>query len=173
MNDIRQEEFTLGNHGICLTHFSDIDFTKETDEDFLNMFLKTKFFSYDCLPKVVKTNTDLTKNYLRPAFDENKIFASDFKTFDKLNLVNFFYDFTNDKNMGEEFGNEIRQLWKSLSSILVAENSDKYFLLDKEWFDKGDIKLNDPEGWVYTYYLLLIWFDTENNKLTVCTWWYD
>ena len=173
MTDIDQEEFTLGNHGICLTQFSKIDFTKENDEDFLNMFLKTKFFSYDCLPKVVKTNTDLSKKYLRPAFDENKIFASDFKTFDKLNLISFFHDFTNDKDMGEEFGNEIRQVWKSLSRILVAENSDKYFLLNKEWFKKGNIKVNDPDGLIYTYYILLIWLDRKNNKLTVCTWYAD
>jgi hypothetical protein len=53
-----------------------------------------------------------------------------------------------------------------------GEASDHFFLISKEWFDKGN-KILNPDGEVYIYYFLIIWFAKDKKVINVCEWIYE
>lgn len=166
----RHIEIDESYQGINLTEF-DIKVDEQIDNDkVVDTFIRSKQFLFDSLRDCVKAEPD--KGYLRQAFNVDKIKITDFKKTDKQGVSKFLSDFINEPDWSED-RNEFAKLIDKYFEIHNEFEDNDFYILSKDWFDKKDEKVIEPESWVYTYYFLIISVDRKLNSLTLTEWTYD
>ena len=169
--DIKKHiEINEGYQGINLTEFAiEVDKLISNDQ-IVDTFIRLTKFSFDSLRDCVKAEPG--KGYLRQAFDVNKIKITDFKKTDKQGVSKFLIDFLNEPDWGDD-RNEFAKLLDRYFEIHNEFGDNEFYILSKDWFEKEDEKLIDPESWVYLYYFLIISVDRKSNLLNLIEWTYD
>jgi hypothetical protein len=166
----RHIEINEGYQGINLTEFAiGVDELISNDQ-IVDTFIRSKQFSFDSLRDCLKTELD--KDYLRQAFDVDKIKITDFKKTDKEGVSKFLFDFINEPDWGDD-RNEFAKLQDRYFEIHNEFGDNEFYILSKDWFNKDDERIVEPESWVYTYYFLIISVDRKSNSLTLTEWTYD
>lgn len=166
----RHIEINEGYQGINLTEFAiGVDELISNDQ-IVDIFIRSKQFSFDSLRDCVKAEPD--KGYLRQAFDVDKIKITDFRKTDKQGVSKFLFDFINEPDWGDD-RNEFAKLLDRYFEIHNEFGDNEFYILSKDWFDKEDERVIEPESWVYTYYFLIISVDRKSNLLTLTEWTYD
>ena len=156
--------------GINLTEFA-IGFDEQISNDqIVDTFIRSKPYSYDSLRDCVKAKPD--KGYLRQAFNIEKIRVKDFKKTDKQGVSKFLTDFLNEPDWGDD-RNEFDKLLDRYLEIHNEFGDSEFYILSKDWFDKEDERVFQPENRVYTYYFLIISIDRKSKSLTLTEWTYD
>jgi hypothetical protein len=166
----RHIEIDEGFQGINLTEFAiGVDELISNDQ-IIDTFIRSKQFSFDSLRDCVKAEPD--KGYLRQAFDIDKIKITDFKKTDKQGVSKFLFDFIHEPDWGDD-NIEFAKLLDRYFEIHNEFEDNEFYILSKDWFDKEDERVIEPESWVYTYYFLIISVDRKSNLLTLTEWTYD
>ena len=156
--------------GINLTEFA-IGFDEQISNDqIVDTFIRSKPYSYDSLRDCVKAKPD--KGYLRQAFNIEKIRVKDFKKTDKQGVSKFLTDFLNEPDWGDD-RNEFDKLLDRYLEIHNEFGDSEFYILSKDWFDKEDERVFQPENRVYAYYFLIISIDRKSKSLTLTEWTYD
>ena len=109
---------------------------------------------------------------MRRTFNFDNVKISDFNKYDKNETVKFLIDFLNESDWGEdriEFSNLLDKYFEIHEQLI----SNEFYIISKDWFDKSDKRLIEPENWCYTYYFLIISIDRHSNLLTLSEWTYD
>jgi hypothetical protein len=149
----RHIEINEGYQGINLTEFAiGVDELISNDQ-IVDTFIRSKQFSFDSLRDCVKTELD--RDYLRQAFDVDKIKITDFRKTDKQGVSKFLFDFINEPYWGDD-RNEFAKLHDRYFEIHNEFGDNEFYILSKDWFNKDDERVIEPESWVYTYYFLII-----------------
>jgi hypothetical protein len=172
MELIRQFHITEDSQGILLTEFSLKNNSIQNDKLIIDKFLKSKHYTIDCLPDFVKNDTKHPDFYLRQLFNDKQISITDFKELKKEEIFDFFEQFSNHDDWGEDKG-DFKILLEKFNSIINNYESNRFYLISKDWFGEGSDKIRKPENWIYIYYFLIIWIDRINKYLMVCEWNYD
>ena len=166
----RHIEIDENYQAINLTEFA-IKVDKQMDNDkTVDTFIQSKQFSFDSLRDCAKAEPG--KGYLRQAFNVEKIEISDFKKTDKQGVSKFLSDLINEPDWGDD-RNDFAKLLDRYFEIHNTYAESDFYIISKDWFDKGNEKVIEPESWVYTYYFLIISVDRNSNVLTLCEWTYD
>jgi len=169
MKLLKQVQIAEEFQGILMTIFSLTDNFERADNLIIDEFLKSNSFAVDCLGEKAKKNPEI---YLRQLFDNQKISVEDFRELNENEIANFFIDYSNESDWGED-RKEFKNLVEKFKTIIGNYPSDKFYLISKDWFEKDNEKIRNPENWIYLYYFLVIWFDNEKKSLIVCEWTYD
>lgn len=156
--------------GICLTNFLVITTEDVSEEQLLEQFIHSTTFSYYSLREVIKQNPE--QPYLRQAFDPSLLSIHDFTRGSKAQVVKFLLDFENEK-WGDDDKDDFIFIKNLFLIILDSVTADCFFIINKDWFAKGDAKVLEPYDWVYVYYFLIIWIEKGNRFLTISEWTYD
>lgn len=157
--------------------------------DLKNLLNKRDFWKI-----IQKKEKILDSEYLGLLFNFENIKVEDFKKFNKTELLNYVenfilsgvnldisvFDLKNKKvnfdnaddliefckNNSEEKRQEIKKLkgWFTNFKYSLSE-ADKYFLLNKEWFELGDYRVFEREFFCYPVYVFIIWF-IKNSVFT-------
>lgn len=135
------------------------------------LFIRSQYFKFDCLPDCVKNDQD-NRDYLRQAFDTDRISINDFKRFDKSGALKFLIDFLNDPDWADDKKHFASLLDKYLTHFEQLQDAD-FFIISKEWFEQGDKRVLDTEYWIYNYYFLILYIDKDSNTLQLTEWSYD
>lgn len=167
---IEQRKNIQGYQGVFWSIFS-IDKLPLSEPPFIDGFVRSKNFRYDCLPDIVKENRDKKLRYLSPAFNEDVLSVKDFKVLKKDELVQHFEGYSKDGSWGDDLGDFIN-LKNLLKEIIQDAGSDGFFLIDKDWFGKGDAILNSDSEF-FIYFFFIIWLDAKKMTLNVCRLNYD
>lgn len=163
-------EIDLNYQGISLRAFSfEVDKNMGNDQ-IVDTFIRTKHFAYESLRNCIKKEPD--KIFLRRAFDLDKIKIADFKKFSKEETTKFLCDFLNDSDWGDD-RDEFATLIDKYFEIHKQYGDNDFYVISKDWFDKDNEKVFNPESWCYTYYFLIISVDRNSNLLTFTEWKYD
>ncbi len=166
----RHIEIDESYQGINLTEFV-IQVDEQMDNDqIVDTFVRSKQFSFDSLRDCVKAEPD--KGYLRQAFNVERVKITDFKKTDKQGVSKFLNDFLNEPDWGDD-KNDFEKLLDRYFEIHNGFIENDFYIISKDWFDKDDEKVIEPESWVYTYYFLIISVDRNSNVLTLSEWTYD
>lgn len=166
----RHIEINEGYQGINLTEFSiGVDELISNDQ-IVDTFILSKQFSLDSLRDCVKAEPD--KGYLRQAFDVGKIKITEYKKTNKQGISKFLFDFINQPDWGDD-RNEFAKLLDKYFEIHNQFGDNDFYIISKDWFDKGDERVVEPESWVYSYYFIIISVDRNLNLLTLTEWTYD
>jgi hypothetical protein len=56
---------------------------------------------------------------------------------------------------------------------LDSVNPDSFYLISKDWYAKNDVRLREPENWIFIYYFMIVWIDYSKSTLTICEWTYE
>jgi hypothetical protein len=166
----RHIEISEGYQGINLTEFAIGVDEQISNDQIINTFICSKNYSFDSLRDCVKAEPD--KDYLRQAFDIDKIKITDFKKTDKQGVSKFLIDFLNEP----DWGDDRYQFAKLLDRYFEIHNEfgdNEFYILSKDWFGKEDERVVEPESWIYNYYFLIISIDRKSNLLTLTEWTYD
>lgn len=163
-------EINEGYQGINLTEFAIWVEEQISNDQIIKTFICSKNYSFDSLRDCVKAEP--VKGYLRLAFDVDKIKITDFKKTDKQGVSKFLIDFLNEPDWGDD-RNEFAKLLDRYFEIHNEFGDNEFYILSKDWFDKEDERVIEPESWVYTYYFLIISIDRKLNLLTFTEWTYD
>jgi hypothetical protein len=172
MNFINQIQISENNQGFYLTEFQ---LDSEVDNSYyslIDQFIKSDRFTYDCLPEMIKKNKNNPDFYLRQLFDNEKISSFDFQRLDINGLIDFFDNYANHNDGGED-QEDFLKVYADFKTKLSVNKSVDYFLLSKDSFNSDSEKIRNPEGWIYIYYFLVIWVDRQEKKLLICEWNYD
>jgi hypothetical protein len=166
----RHIEIDESYQGINLTEFC-IAVDEQMDNDqIVTTFIRSKQFSFDSLRDCIKAEPD--KGYLKRAFNFDRVEITDFKKTDKLGASKFLLDFINEPDWGDDrsdFSKLLDRYFKIHNKFAECD----FYLISKDWFDKDDEKLVEPESWCYTYFFLIISVDRNSRTLTLTEWTYD
>lgn len=166
----RHIEIDENYQSINLTEFAiKVDIQVDNDQ-IVDAFIRSNQFSYDSLRDCVKVEPN--KGYLKQAFSIDNVKISDFKKTTKQGVTKFLLDFLNDNDWGDDRKDFAKLLDRYSEIHNIFEESD-FFIISKDWFNKHDEKVIEPENWVYTYYFLIILVDRNSNLLTLSEWKYD
>jgi hypothetical protein len=166
----RHIEIDENFQGINLTEFG-FAVDKHIDNDqIVDTFIRTKYFSYDSLRDCIKKVND--KEFLRRAFDIDKIKISDFKKTDREGISKFLTDYFNEPDWGDD-REDFAKLLDRYFEIYNESANNEFYILSKDWFVKDDERIIEPESWCYTYYFLFIAVDRNSKTLTLAEWTYD
>jgi len=156
--------------GINLTEFS-IKVDNQIDNDqIVDTFFRTTNFSFDSLRDCVKKEPE--KVYLKRSLNVDRIKITDFKKNSKEEIKKFLLDLLNEPSWGVD-KNEFAKLLDKYFEIHNQFGDIDFYIISKDWFNKGDERVIEPEYWVYTYYFLIISVDRSSNLLTLTEWTYD
>jgi len=152
--DIKKHiEINEGYQGINMTEFAIGVDDQISNDQIVDTFIRSKQFSFDSLRDCVKAEPD--KGYLRQAFNIDKIKITDFKKTDKQGVSKFLFDFINESDWGDDRNGFAKLLYRYLEIHNDFGDND-FYILSKDWFDKEDERVIEPESWVYTYYFFII-----------------
>lgn len=166
----RHIEIDENYQGINLTEFATEVHGQIDNDQIVDTFIRSKQFSFDSLRDCIKAEPD--KEYLRQAFNVDRVKISDFKKTDQQGASKFLLDFLNEPDWGDD-RNDFAKLLDSYFEIEKGLEESDFYIISKDWFDKDDEKVIEPESWVYTYYFLIISVDRNSNSLTLSEWTYD
>lgn len=167
----RQFEILQGQQGIFWYVFL-VDENHAGVEDPVNEFIHSDHLKNDCQPLIVKEHTNKSDRFLEPAFKPDSLSLTDFKMLKKDELVSFFDEYSKDDTWGKEDKDDFVMIMNKFIQLIPDGSNARFFLLSKEWFDKGNSVLNEDSD-IYIYYFLIIWLDPEKKIINVCQWNYD
>ena len=166
----RHIEIDESYQGINLTEFSFRTEEGTSSDQLVETFIKSNHFAYDSLRDCIKREPD--KGYLRSAFDINNLKITDFKKKSKEETATFLLDFLNNTNWGDD-KNEFTKLLDKYFDFHNLFGDNDFYIISKDWFEKGDARILERESLGYLYYFLIISVDRELNLLTITEWTYD
>jgi hypothetical protein len=140
------------------------------NDQIVAIFIRSKQFSFDSLRNGIKAES--AKGYLRRAFNFDRVEITDFKKTDKQGAAKFLFDFLNEPDWGDDRSGFSKLLDRYFEIHNKFPECD-YYIISKDWFDKDDEKLVEPENWCYTYYFLIISIHRNSRTLTLTEWTYD
>ncbi len=167
---IRHRETFEGYQGCNLTEFKFHSDNNISEDQVVDNFLHSDSFKYDSLLDAIKREPN--QGYLGRAFDIDKVTVADFIKVDKKGVINFLVDFSNKPDWGddrEDFSNLLDKYFEVHSTL----HDDAFYIISKDWFDKKDERLLEPQCWCYIYYFLIIYFNKADNILLLTEWTYD
>jgi hypothetical protein len=167
---INHIEFNENFQGVNLTEFTIRTDNKTTTDEIVDSFIQSKSFTYESLSNCIKEEPE--KNFLRRAFDFSIIKFSDFKKTDHVGTTKFLFDFINEPNWGDDRNKFAKLLDKYFEFHSLQENRN-FYIISKDWFNKDDERVIEPEHWCYTYYFLIFSIDRKSNILSLSEWKYD
>jgi hypothetical protein len=141
------------------------------EESWLMEFVHSDNFRKSIRQEAVKQPASLTYPFLKGGFNLSNLDVTNFKVFNKAGLVDFFNEYAQSDDWGEDRAAFIA-IMDEFNRLLEKQRSDKFFLISKEWFSKGDPVLNQDSE-IYLYYFLIIWIDIDKGIVNVCEWDYD
>lgn len=157
--------------GVNISEFTFSNFENLSEAELVDAFIRSKSFTEESQREQIKNHTgDIP--FLRQAFEIDFVKLRDFKTVDKNGVLQFLNDFAQEDNWGDTDGGDFIKLKNRFLNFLKIVQSNKFYIISKEWFDQNDERLRQEESWVYTYYFLIIWIE-GNKTLTVSEWTYD
>lgn len=164
-----QEDFYSDYQGCIITKFSFVSDTEISNDLLLETFILSESFTFDSLSKVKRDNPN--QGYLRQAFDNDLIKINDFRHLDKKGIISYLNEYLSEWEYDDRqyFEEILENYFKVLSNV----STDYFYLISKDWFEKGDPKVREAERWGYVYYFLIIWIDKVDNTLTISEWFYD
>ncbi len=102
----------------------------------------------------------------------DRIQVTDFRRQSKEETTKFLVNFMNQSDLGDE-KNDFMKLCDKYFEIHNPLLGAVFYVISKDWFDKGDERVVEPESWIYTYYFLLISVDRREKSLTLTEWTFD
>jgi hypothetical protein len=168
---IGQESWDNEYQGFCITEFRFDKQNNLTEELMVDQFIHNSYLTSDSLREIVKQNPG--KPFLRQAFNTTKISAHDFKKLTKQQLLSFLKNFEDEENWGDNDKENFIKVKSRFLSKFDSANPDSLYLINKDWYDKNDVRLREPENWIFIYYFLLLWIDYSKSTLTLCEWIYE
>ena len=166
----RHIEIDTEYQGINLTEFS-FTITDEFNNDLLvDNFIRSKHFSYDSLRDSMKKQS--ATGFLGQAFDIERINIKDFKKYNKQQTTKFLIDFLNEPDWADD-KNDFAKLLEQYFEIQDKLENEYYYILSKDWFDKNDNRVFEPQNFCYIYYFLIIYIDRASKTLILTEWAYD
>jgi hypothetical protein len=157
--------------GFNLTEFTFIADDKIVNDQIIDTFLHSRHFTFDSLRNVEKHNAE-NKSYLRQAFDIDRIKISDFRKLDKSETAKFLFDVLNQLDWGDD-KTEFAKLSDKYFEIHSQLKDRDFYVINKDWFDKDDKRVLEPENWIYSYYFLILYIDSNSKTLILTEWTYD
>lgn len=91
---------------------------------------------------------------------------------DQKGISEFLIDFLNEPDWQDDRDDFAKLLERYFEYYKEFENNE-FYILSKDWFEKNDERLIEPESWCYTYYFLIISVDRSSKILTLTEWTYD
>src|ERR1700761_8880794 len=125
----------------------------------VNDLIHSEEFTQYCFPFKVKKSWGERNQFLKRAFDLNKLDVSNFKMFNKEELLQFF-DIYAASDTWKDDKEKFASLMYEFKEMFKNETANQFFLIGKEWFDKDSALLSEDSEF-FIYYFILIWFDTE------------
>ena len=168
---VRHIEINEGDQGINLTEFSFMPIGEMGDDKLIKAFLDSDAYRIDSLRDLVKNNKE-NGAYLRRAFDMDKVKIPDFRKTGKGGVSEFLEAFLQEPDWRTD-RDDFEQLLARYSEVNGQLEETDFYILSKDWFDKDDERLIEPESWVYVYYFLIISVDATKGLLTFMEWTYD
>lgn len=166
----RHIEIDENHQGINLTEFA-IGIDEQTHNDqIVERFIRSISSLFDSLRDRVKAEPD--KGYLKRAFNFDLLNITHFRKTDRQGTSDFLFEFINEPDWGNDRGDFAKLLDRYLE-IHNELSANEFYILSKDWFGKEDDKIIEPDGWVYTYYFLIISVDRRSGLLTLTEWTYD
>jgi hypothetical protein len=177
LKKLKQEKFDADYQGATITTFSYEGQLEVID------FINSEYFRIDCTRDDIKVKPlQQQDNYLKSAFNLEKLSSQDFKALTLSGLIAFF-----DKYTTEEWGESDREdfiiVWNKLKNYLSQlGDSFMFFLISKEWFENqesrrnpenADIRLKEPEFWIYGYYFIAVGISKAKKELIAIIMFYD
>lgn len=170
---IKHNEIVEEYQGINLNEFQFSNGENLAEENIIEEFIHSNSFKEESLKEIEMNNPDNRDLYLRQAFEIENVSIQDFKKLNKENLVSFLNGFWSSEDWGVFDREDFEIIKVKFIELIRNNNSDSFFLLSKDWFNEGDIRIREPERWIYSYNFLIIWIDKVNNTLLVSEWTYD
>ncbi len=119
---------------------------------------------------------------LQSPFTLNNIYAKDFRKLDKDQFQKYIYEYR-DSGTWNSQEETIRNLVSEFYDLYTNFDRQVFYVLNKKWFEppKGmkdrlkdfDTRLQAPEWWCYSFFVLIIWYDSIENTLTASEWYCD
>lgn len=165
-----QECIDSDYQGVCITEFTVLKADSLSKDEVVAQFIKSSAFSRDSLREVIKQNPD--GGYLKGAFELDKISINDFRKFSKEQIAEYLKDLENEDWESDKIHFTI--IKNKFLSALQTVKIDSFYVIDKNWFEQDNSKVRgEYEYWVYIYYFIILWIDSNNSTLTISVWTYD
>ncbi|HXH69201.1 MAG TPA: hypothetical protein VNI60_02520 [Pyrinomonadaceae bacterium] len=167
-----QKEIDENYQGINISEFTYSNDENLSKDDLIDYFIHSNSFAEESRREIIKNHTgDIP--FLRQAFEIDFVKISDFKIVNKNGVVQFLNVYSEEVDWGDTDGIDFIKLKDRFIEFLKIIQSDKFYLISKEWFDENDKRLRHEENWIYSYYFLIIWTDEISKTLTISEWTYD
>ncbi|MGV3588355.1 MAG: hypothetical protein ACO1OF_15230 [Adhaeribacter sp.] len=177
LKKLKQEKFDADYQGATITIFS-----YEGQIDVID-FIDSEYFRLDCTRDDIKVKPlQQQDNYLKSAFNLEKLSIEDFKALTLFGLIAFFDKYGTEKWGESDRGDFIVVLNKLKNYLSHLGDSFTFFLISKEWFENqesrrnpenADNKLKEPEFWIYGYYFIAIGISKAKKELIAIVMFYD
>ena len=164
-----QESVERRGHGINWNVFS-LANSCQLGENLIEEFIHSETFKEDTLPNVAKRSANRDR-FLKKAFKEEELHIRMFKKMSKVELKDFLIEYSKDDSWRDD-RNDFIIIMNRFIELLQIETTNRFYLLNKDWFRADDpiLSLDSP---FYTYYLLIVWVDEHRRILNVCEWRFD
>ncbi|XZF14672.1 hypothetical protein ACTHGU_00900 [Chitinophagaceae bacterium MMS25-I14] len=172
-----QEEEARFYHGLNFCRFSLDEFDVLPDDAaILDAFFMSAAFNQEFRSAIIKRAGN-HEAFLRKAFNSEVLRSGHFKIVAGVDLQKYFNIWTAPEYRLGEWGKEDRDAFLFMKNrvfdLLPLPDHAYFFFADKDWFDEKDPVINDPEHWVYGYYVLVFFLDREKRELTALEWYND
>lgn len=162
----RHIEIDENYQGINLTEFSIKADDGMNNDQIADTFIQSTHYSVESLRDIIKDNGENIP-YLRRAFNIDKINIADLKKLSQEKITKYLLDYINEPDWGED-RNEFAKLLDKYFEIHNELEDNFFYLISKDWFNKGDERVIEPENSVYIYYFLIVYLD-KNSKILILT----
>jgi len=169
---IRHLEIDEAFQGINLTEFHYSNENPLPNYQLLDSFIHSKHFTSDSLRDVV-TNDTGNRSFLRQAFENLAINFNDFKELTKEEVIKLLTDFSLENDWGDTDLGDFMILKDNFIDLTKDVEAETFYLINKDWFDKTDNRVRQPEGEIFIYYFLILWIDKQKKTLTITEWTYN
>jgi hypothetical protein len=170
---LNHQEIVEEYQGINLNEFKFPELENIIEEELITEFIYSNSYKEDCLTEIKKKYPENKNFFLRQAFEIDNVLIKDFRKLDKKDLINFLNDLWSSDDWGDTDSNDFLIIKDKFIGLLKSTSINSFYLLNKDWFKEGDLRIREPERWIYSYYFLIIWIDKVKNTLLVSEWAYD
>ncbi len=168
---LEQKEIVENYQGLVLTNFSFRENAEIENGQLLEEFIRSKHFRFESLREPIRTNSKGDLN-LRGTFNFDNIKTEDFKNFSKKEITSYLINFINTPDWYDD-RNDFAKLLDFYFKVQVSFEEKDFFLITKDWFAIDDIRVIDPNHWIFTYHFIIIYIDRQSSKLSMSEWMYD